>query len=387
MRILFTFIGGIGHFNPLVSVARAAEAKGHIIAFGCEPIMVPTVQKAGFTALPFGESKPFTPQKRPLRPVDVAREAQEFRDRFGRDGTDRRLPFTTALCRDWQPDILVCDETDFGSMMAAECLDIPYAVVLVMAAGSFVRPELIGETLNEIRVKHGLPPDPKMVMLHRFLALSPFPPLFRDPAYPLPQTGFSFRPEAEQADAEIPPWLANLPSLPMVYFSLGTIFNLESGDLFMRVLSGLRTLPINVIVTVGPYFDPQELGPQPENVVVESYIDQDLILPYCSLIVSHGGSGSVSGALQYGKPSVLIPMGADQPLNAARCQQLGIAEVLDPIRTTPESVRAAALEVMSNPTYRRIANKLSDEFRTLPDPTSTVPLLEQLVEEKRPFIP
>jgi hypothetical protein len=33
VRILFTFEGGSGHYNPLVPVARAAESAGHTVAF------------------------------------------------------------------------------------------------------------------------------------------------------------------------------------------------------------------------------------------------------------------------------------------------------------------------------------------------------------------
>jgi len=32
MRILFSFTGGLGHVEPLIPVARAAEAAGHTVA-------------------------------------------------------------------------------------------------------------------------------------------------------------------------------------------------------------------------------------------------------------------------------------------------------------------------------------------------------------------
>lgn len=386
MRILFTFIGGNGHFVPLISVARAALDRGHTVAFGCGPSMVATVEAAGFTALPIGSGVVSSPQRLPLRPLDAAREDQEFRDRFARQGARYRVPHISILCREWQPDILVCDETDFGAMIAAERLALPYATVLIMAAGSFVRAEVVGEALNELRAEYGLPTDPQLDMLSRYLALSPFPPGFRDPAYPLPATGHSFRPAPMQTVEEAAPaWLPNLPPQPTIYFTLGTIFNLESGDLFTRVLTGVRELPVNVIVTVGPFLESAELGPQPANVYIEQYIPQDLILPRCQLIISHGGSGSVSGALWHGRPSLLIPMGADQPLNATRCQQLGIARVLDPITATPDSVREAVIDLLHNPGYQRTVDKLRDEFAALPGPSHAAHLLERLALEKQPL--
>jgi UDP:flavonoid glycosyltransferase YjiC (YdhE family) len=388
VRILFTFIGGNGHFVPLIPVASTAKAMGHAVAFGCGPSMFSTVEAADFTAFPLGTGTTDPPKRMPLRPLDSIREDQEFRDRFARQGAQYRAPQTSALCAEWRPDVLVCDETDFGSMVAAERLGLPYAAVLVMAAGSFIRPEVIGEALAELRVLNGLLPDPELTMLHRYLVLSPFPPSFRDPAYPLPLTAHSFRPTKSTIAQDLTlAWPSMLRDVPLVYFTLGTVFNLESGDLFARVLGGLRDLPVNVIVTVGQHIDPAEFEPQPANVHIERYVAQEAILSQCSLVVSHGGSGSLSGALAHGRPSVLIPMGADQPINAARCEQLGVARVLDPIEATPILVRAAVTDILENPNYRRAAERLRDEFAALPGPTHAVRLLERLAAEKRPIFP
>jgi MGT family glycosyltransferase len=158
------------------------------------------------------------------------------------------------------------------------------------------------------------------------------------------------------------------------------VFNLESGDLFQRVLAGLRDLPINVIATVGRDIDPAELGPQPANIRIERFIPQPALLPHCAAIVSHGGSGSVLGALAHGLPSVLIPMGADQPLNAERCAALGVGLALDAITCTPETVRAAVAMVLDDPSYRHAAERMRDEIAALPGPEYAVGLLERLVK-------
>jgi hypothetical protein len=46
------------------------------------------------------------------------------------------------LCDEWSPDVIVCDEVNFGSMVAAQRLGVPHATVIVIAAGSFVRASL-----------------------------------------------------------------------------------------------------------------------------------------------------------------------------------------------------------------------------------------------------
>ncbi len=384
LRILFTFVGGQGHFDPLVPIARATAAAGHTVAFGCAPSMVSTVETTGFTALAMGTDTSSPPQRTPLRPLDSEREDRHLRDRFARYTAQYRVPRTLELCSVWGPNLLVCDETDFGAVVAAECLGLPIATVLVTAAGSFVRTEVVGEALNELRAKHSLTPDPELEMLSRYLVLSPFPPSFRDPAFPPPPTLHAFcQSILRTADDSVPAWSTVLPTAPTVYFTLGTIFNMESGDLLWRVLSGLKELPINLIVTLGHHIDPAEFGPQPANVRIERYIPQASLLPHCDLVVSHGGSGSVFGALAHGLPSVLIPIGADQPLNTRRCLDLGVGRVLDAVEVTPESVRAAASMVLEDSAYRQNAQHVRDEIAGLPEPAHAVDLLERLATEKR----
>jgi MGT family glycosyltransferase len=158
---------------------------------------------------------------------------------------------------------------------------------------------------------------------------------------------------------------------------------MESGDLLARVIEGLGELSINLIVTVGPTIDPAEFGSQPAHVQIEKQIPQSSILPHCDLVVSHGGSGSVIGALAHGLPSVLIPIGADQPLNGDRCVALGFGQVLDAFSVTPQIVRAAATSVLDDPTYRRNAELLRDEIAALPEPSHGVRLLERFAHDRQ----
>jgi MGT family glycosyltransferase len=384
MRILFTFVGGIGHFLPLVRIARAAETRGHRVAFGGQSALLPTVERAGFQAIDTGGATFRDDSERlPLLNLDMDREYRAVRDRYAGSLARARAAAIIERSTEWKPDLVVCDEMDFGCVVAAERLSIPHATMLVIAAGSLARRELIAEPLNALRADHGLPPDPDLAMLSRYLVLSPFPPSFRDPAFPLPDTAHSFRPVAPDGpDSTRPPeWLASLPRRPTVYLTLGTVFNVESGDLFRRVLEGIRTLPVNVLVTVGPQIDPQELGAQPGNVHIEKYVDQWSLLPGCDLVVSHAGSGTVMGALAHGLPMILLPMGADQPLNAGRCKELGIARVLDPTQITPELAREAGAEALVDPSYRRAAERMRDEIANLPHPTQAVILLERLAAE------
>ena len=184
----------------------------------------------------------------------------------------------------------------------------------------------------------------------------------------------------------MPDWTTAIEGAPSIYFTLGTVFNHESGDLFARVLAGLRELPVNLLVTVGREIDPATLGPQPAHVRVERFVPQAEILPHVDLVVSHGGSGSVLGALAHGRPMVVLPIGADQPLNAERISALGVGRSLDAIEATPDDVREAAASVLADATYRESAGRLADEIAALPSPDVAVGLLERLARERRPIV-
>jgi UDP:flavonoid glycosyltransferase YjiC (YdhE family) len=386
-RMLFTFAGGSGHLEPLIPLARAAEAERRTVAFAGRPWMTPQVDAAGFPSFPAGSDAGLTPERLPLAEVNLDQDMRDVGSGFGRRIARERAADILRLCREWHPDLLVCEEFDFGAMVVAERLGLPYATVLVSATGTFVRNEFVAGPLDEVRAEHGLPRDPSLAMLSRYLVLTPFPPSLRDPDFPSPPTAHHVRLasfDAASNEAALP-WLARRRRAPTVYFTLGTVYNLESGDLFQRVLAGLRELPINLIVTVGRDLDPDELGRQPANVHIERFVPQSALVPHCDLVVSHAGSGSVLGALAHGLPMVLIPIGADQPLNAARCRALGVAEVLDAVSATPEMVRAAVSRVLADDGFRGPALRIRDEIAALPGPEHGVTLLDRLESKRAPL--
>jgi UDP:flavonoid glycosyltransferase YjiC (YdhE family) len=369
VRVLFTFAGGSGHLEPLVPIARAARAAGHAVAFSGRPAVSEWVRELGFEMFVTGPPGPEAPATRTLLlEVDLEREAEVLRDGFAGRIARERAGGVLKVCGAWRPDVLVCGEVDFGAMVAAERAGLPFATVLITATEMFVRAEVVGAPLAALRAEHGLTPDGP----GERLVLSPFPRRLR----PLPTGAHAFR----AVHATRPQTDANA-----VYFTLGTIFNLESGDLFERVLEGLREMPVDVIATVGRNLDPDELGPQSSNVRLERYLPQSEVLPRCRAVVSHGGSGSLLAALAHGLPSVLLPMGADQPQNAARCEQLGVARVLNALRATPATVRDAVTDVLADLSYRSAAERIADEIAALPGPEAAVPLLEaRALSARRP---
>ena len=381
VRILFTFAGGSGHADPLVPIAVAARAVGHSTAFAGRRSGLTLAETLGFTIFADGDATPGADRDvSPLLPLDMEREYAVLRDYYAGNEARHRAAAIVDLIGSWDPDLIVCDEVDFGAAIAAERCGLPQATVFVTASGTFIRPDVVTEPLNALRAAHGLRSEPELPLSSRYLAISPFPPSLRDPTSPLPANAVSIRHQPvvpPDGDGSGPGRVID-PARPTVYVTLGTVFNTESGDLFERVLAGLRERPIHVVVTVGRDVDPARFGRQPENLHIERYIPQSALLPHCDLVINHGGSGSVVGALAHGLPMVVIPMGADQSLNAARCEQLGVGVALDAVDATPETIGGAVADVLQEPSHREAAEALRDEIASLPGPETVVPLLERL---------
>jgi UDP:flavonoid glycosyltransferase YjiC (YdhE family) len=72
------------------------------------------------------------------------------------------------------------------------------------------------------------------------------------------------------------------------------------------------------------------------------------------------------GALAHGLPSVLLPVGADQPHTAARCAELGAAVVLDLLTATPGDIAKAVVRVLDDPSFAEAALRVRGEILALP---------------------
>jgi MGT family glycosyltransferase len=212
-------------------------------------------------------------------------------------------------------------------------------------------------------------------MLTRGQVLSPFPPSFRDPDSPvsLPASTLHFRAAARAAPTSSAP-------RPRVYVTLGTVFNSASGDLFERVLAGLAGLDAEVVATVGHNLDPADFGPRPAHVRIERFVPQAEILPESDLVVSHGGSGSLMATLAHGLPSVLLPLGADQPHNAQRAQELGLALTRDAATATPTSIGGTVQAALYDVPMRRRTRAMADEIDALPGVHAVIARLTELAD-------
>ena len=109
----------------------------------------------------------------------------------------------------------------------------------------------------------------------------------------------------------------------------------------------------------------------------------DHLMRRSDVLVHHGGWGSTMAALSTGTPAVVIPLGADQFVNAARIERTGAGLTGD--STNPDSIRDAVRKALDNPVYRLNAERLQLEIETMPSAGEVVPLIERLAAEGPPI--
>ena len=389
MRVLFTTQPSSGHWHPLVPLAQALEMAGHEVAFVSTPGFCPRIVAKGFLCFSAGaddnEQEIRQLQVQMAGPTGKPPPFTYLKYVFAGLRAERSLPDMFGIIREWRPDVVVRDNLEFAGSVAAERAAIPHATFQVMAAWPQWL-EALEEPLNRLCTSVGLPTGAPADLLFRYLFLIPRPPSLWNPEFPVPPTTHAFRYTGfnESGGEQLPDWVGNLEGRPTVYATLGTLFN-QRTDILSAILEGLREEPINLILVVGRDRDPLEFGEHPAHVHVERYIPQNLLLPYCDLVITHGGSGTVMDALSLGLPMVIIPIGADQPENAQRCAEAGVARVITPEGRTEtelaQAIRDAAQEVLRERSYRDNAQRVRKEIEGLPALEYAVELLEKLADE------
>jgi MGT family glycosyltransferase len=221
----------------------------------------------------------------------------------------------------------------------------------------------------------GAPPLPDLELIHSspHLNLSIYPDeADYARATPLDGSWHNLGASVRTTDA---PYEVGRGEEPLVYLSLGS---LASGDVaLMRGLIGsLADSTYRVIVSKGPQHEELEL---PANMVGEEFLPQTSILPQVDVVITHGGNNTVTEALYFGKPMVLLPVFWDQYDNAQRMHETGFGIRLDTYGHDPAELPAAVERLLADePLHERLA-AVSGRLQAAPGTERAADLIEGLL--------
>jgi MGT family glycosyltransferase len=170
-------------------------------------------------------------------------------------------------------------------------------------------------------------------------------------------------------------WRAGEPGQPLVLVGLSsTVMRQEA--LLQRAADALGQAQVRGLVTTGPAVDPAAISAPPD-VTVTRWVRHADVLPHCSAVITHGGHGTVMKGLIAGVPLVLVPLGRDQPDNAARVVYAGAGIRLRK-NATVGALRSAISRVIDDPRYRAAARHMAARLAAERDDDRAVEELERL---------
>jgi len=432
-----------GHVHPCIALALALRAGGHQVAFYTGALGREAVEQAGFPCFPFQRladrvatlvgsrdhsDHPALYWGLNERYTTVA-EKNPFKRLFGVNSLFREMLLGTIaeqiadhqeLLARWQPDILITDPFMWGPLLVGpERYSVPIAIFSFYAGCLIAGPEVpmaglglprarnaptrflnraaakvayaltahVRRVMNEVRRQHGLAPMP--ATLYQFSARLPLHLVTTSPEYDyqrrdLPASVHYVGPCLY--DRPSPPaereWLGRLPSdPPIVYVTEGTCQ--VRGPIVLRAaMEGLRSLPVQAIMSTGMHADRQNLPlrPVPPNITVKSWVSHGELFPKTRVVVTSGGSNTVRAALHAGVPLIVIPMEWDQLENAQRVAEAG-AGIRIPLRKcTARRLRAAVERLLREPSFAQNARRIGESFARYGQGRTAAELLENLYE-------
>ncbi|GAA1277249.1 glycosyltransferase [Sphaerisporangium rubeum] len=377
-RVLFCAIGQLGHLNPMITLARHVAAAGHDVRVATGPDMAGHVAHAGFPHLPIGAPGELRPE--------------EFTEERGRrliaELTPRWIGDLSRHVARWRPDVVVRQWLEGASMVVAAREGIPQVVVEVCLR---LPPEYaVYHPALEIARAYGVDP----AALDGDLWLSCYPPSFARPGTPRLPHEHHVKPLLYDlvAAGGSGGLLGTLPDGPVVYATLGTMYNMAT-TVFARLAEAFAGQPYHAVITTGPDCDPASVLPSPPpNVRLARYVPHSLIFERCAAVISHGGFNTVMCALAERLPLGLIPLGSDHGTNARRCAALGAAVVypgcveepylhVAPQDVDPDVVREMTASLLSDGRYRAAAARVAEETAALPGPGHAAALIDDLLAQ------
>ena len=340
------------------------------------------------------------------------------RDLFAKLAAGAMLPGMAEIVDDWEPGLVVREPCEYASAVIAEARGLPHVQVAISSArGEISSIRAAAPALEEHSpgLTAALIASPYLSRFPASLDPSPFPHTvrYREPGWvpgPVsggepgrPATGETGRRPGREAagGASLPDWWpagdrAAGSDLPLVYLTFGTVLGhmTIAGSVIETALAAVGGMAVRVLLTYGRRFGVEELGELPPNVHAEPWVDQDTVLPHADLVVCHGGSGTVLGALGAGVPMVVVPSFADQFDNGRRIEEAGAGLTVEARQAGGGSTRspigpqdapriaAAMSEVLGSASYRQAARRIGDEMAASPLPAVALAALAALAPRR-----
>jgi MGT family glycosyltransferase len=396
LRFLVAAFGDPGHVFPAIALGRALRERGHEVVLETWEERREAVEGAGLGFAAAEEYQMFPPPDPDSADGDHAAEAARA-----------LLP----LLEEMRPHVVVSDILTLAPALAAERSGIPLAT-LIPHIYPVVEPGLpffaiglraprtplgravwrTGQRALNIGLEHGrrdlnrqrarldLPP------IERFhggistdLALvATFPQLEYPRHWPagVEITGpMTF--EVPHSEIDLPPG-----EDPLVLVAPSTAHDSDN-HLVRTALAALAQEPVRVVATTNRVV-PQSPIEVPANAILVDWLSYSQLMPAASLVISHGGHGTVARALGAGTPVLICPIIGDMSETAMRVTwaKAGLSVPWRLCQSAP--LRWAVRRLLEDPAFAARAAELAAWGRENDGATRGAELVERLARSHTP---
>ena len=371
MRVLLAPHGTRGDVQPMLALAVALRARGHVASFVVPSNFLDWIRACGFDATSNG--------------VDIEAEMQapdakleSLRWLFGRL-TDQTARMFEPIARASEgADLIVGAGAQLVTASIAEWRDVPHANVafcpcaiptaaappptvrtqtfpawvnrLLWQTGLPIADLLLRGTINRGRATLGVPPidSPLTHIVEGFVILAAdrdLAPLDDDaPARAVSTDAWIFN-EPQTPDPRLEAFL-NLDPAP-IYVGFGSMVSHRAAALSALAVDAARAVGRRLIL-VGGWAGLDRFVADADDVLAVGAVAHAAVLPRVALAVHHGGAGTTTAAARAGVPQVILPHILDQFYWAQRIEVLGLGPRALPVELITADILADRLDAALN---------------------------------------
>ncbi len=407
MRIAVLAHGTRGDVYPLMALAAELARRGHRVRMGASPNLVDTPRRLGLDAVPIGwdtQRALASPRGQDMVNAPDLETFVRHLYAIAAEHGDRMDEEVIDVSRDCEA-VVTGITTEWRGTALAEALGVPHIVhdfyprrengvipdpfVTTEPQGSEAATRAtyrnlarlnwryLREPLLRFRGRLGLPPMPSRARTAGRPALelqsyspSLVPGLTWDGYRPLTGDLRLTPPDLRRlgmstVDTELSAWLD--AGDPPALITFGSTQAAEPAELLAGIGRVCRSLGVRGLVVSGWGLSGADLSRAPD-VRVVSYVDYDVVLPRCAMVVHHGSATVTMAGVRAGLPTMVCSSAFDQPFWGTQLERLGAGVHARFASLTEDELRSGMRRLMTDPVRRRAA-ELGARVRAEPDGT------------------
>lgn len=151
---------------------------------------------------------------------------------------------------------------------------------------------------------------------------------------------------------------------PPIYIGFGSMVSGNMNKTFTKVLKAVRAARVRAVISLGWGGKDMHLKSN-HRVYFADYVPHDWLFPRVKAVVHHGGAGTTAAGLRYGKPTLVVPFGGDQPFWGNRVNAIGCGpKPISRDMMTVQRLTKGLIDLTTRGSYRVAAEEMGERLRT-----------------------